>query len=89
MLFYVYILESAKDGKRYIGFTNNIRRRLEEHQKGESFSTKYRLPMKLIYLEGCLSEVDARRREKYLKSTRGDRFLNKRLIHYYLIKAKL
>ena len=89
MLFYVYVLESDSDGKRYIGFTSNLRKRIEEHQRGKSFSTKYRLPMKIIYLEGCISEVDARRREKYLKSTRGNRFLVKRLIDYYKNKAKL
>lgn len=83
MLFSVYILESEVDGNKYIGFTTNLRRRLEEHNKGKSFATKYRLPMKLIYSEICTNEEDARRREKYFKTTDGRRFLAKRLKSYY------
>ncbi len=86
MLFYVYILESLKDKKRYVGYTNNLRRRLEEHNRGQSFSTKSRLPMKLIYFEACVNQDDAERREYYLKSTRGNRFIAKRLKSYYQSK---
>ena len=86
-MFSVYILESKKDGKRYIGFTNNLKRRIQEHQKGLSKSTKYRLPIILIYIEMCLNEEDARRREEYFKKTGGRRFLAKRLKSYY--KSKL
>ncbi|MFH1894484.1 MAG: GIY-YIG nuclease family protein [Patescibacteria group bacterium] len=71
VFFYVYVLESQKDGKRYIGYTNNLKQRLEEHNKGKSFSTKPRLPLKLIYFEGCLNEKDAKRREHYLKGTQA------------------
>ena len=55
VFFYVYILESLKDYKRYIGYTNNLKRRLEEHKKGLSLVTKFRLPFQLIYFEGCLN----------------------------------
>lgn len=79
---YIYVLESLKDGERYIGYTNNLKRRLEEHNKGLSFSTKYRLPFKLIYFEGCINEDDAKRREYYLKTTQGRRFLGLRMIEY-------
>lgn len=82
VFFYAYVLESQRDGKRYIGYTNNPKKRLEEHNKGKSFSTKPRLPLKLIYFEGCLNEEDAKRREDYLKSTQGRRFLGLRLIRY-------
>jgi putative endonuclease len=82
VFFYVYVLESQKDGKKYIGYTNNPRKRLEEHNKGKSFSTKPRLPLKLIYFEGCLNEEDAKRREHYLKGTQGRRFLGLKLIKY-------
>ena len=81
--YYVYILESLMDKKRYIGFTTNFRKRLEAHNNGLSFSTKSRKPFKLIYIEGCLNYNDARRREHYLKTTGGRRFLAKRLIEYY------
>ena len=88
MLFYVYVLESLSDSKRYIGFTTNLKRRLEEHQKGLSKATRPRLPMKLIYFEACTNtnEEDAMRREHYLKTTRGRRFLAKRLKSYYQSK---
>ena len=86
MFFYVYVLESHKDGKRYIGFTTNLKKRIEEHNKGLSFSTRPRLPMKLIYSEVCTNEDDARRREEYLKTTRDNRFLAKRLKSYYQSK---
>lgn len=82
VFFYVYILESLKDDKRYIGYTNNLKKRIEEHKKGFSFATKFRLPFKLIYFEGCLNNEDAKRRENYLKTTQGTRFLGLRLIQY-------
>ena len=82
VLFYTYVLESGKDGNRYIGYTNNLRRRLEEHKKGLSFATKFRRPFKLVYFEGCLDERDAKRREHYLKGTQGRRFLGLRLREY-------
>ena len=61
MFFYIYVLESSKDSNFYIGYTKNLRRRLEEHNKGLSFATKFRRPFKLIYFEGCTDEKDAKR----------------------------
>lgn len=87
MFFYVYVLESLKDGNRYIGYTTDLDKRLKEHKAGESFSTTSRRPLKLIYFEGCLSELDAKRREHYLKGTQGRRFLGLRLIEYKRQKA--
>jgi len=79
MFFYVYVLFSVKDDGHYIGYTNNLRRRLKEHNRGKNFSTKSRRPFKLIYFEACLNEDDAKQREKYFKSTIGRRFLSRRL----------
>jgi len=79
MFFYTYVLESLRDGKRYIGYTENLKRRIEEHKKGLSFSTKFRLPLMLIYYEACINQKDAKRREHYLKTTQGRRFLGLRL----------
>jgi putative endonuclease len=70
-MFYVYVLISLKDKKFYIGFTNGLKRRLIEHNSGKNTSTKSRLPLKLIYYESNLSKVDADRREKYFKTTKG------------------
>lgn len=53
VFFYVYVLHSVKDGDRYIGYTSNLKKRIEEHQQGKSFATSYRLPFKLIYYEAC------------------------------------
>ncbi len=79
----VYTLESRKDGKRYIGLTTNLQKRIKEHNMGKSFSTSPRRPFKLIYAELCLNSEDAKKRERYLKTTGGRRFLAKRLRAYY------
>jgi len=82
-LYWVYVLLSLFDKKRYIGCTISLRHRLGEHYSGKVFSTKHRRPLKLIYTEGCLNEDDAKRREKYFKTTYGRRFLAKRIKCYY------
>ena len=87
MFFYIYVLESLKDGDYYTGYTENLKRRIEEHNKGLSFATKFRLPFSLIYFEGCLDQDDAKRREQYLKTTQGRRFLGLRLKEYKHRKA--
>lgn len=79
MFYYIYVLESLLDHKRYIGFTHNLRRRLVEHEEGRSFATKFRRPFQLIYFEGCLHSEDAKRREGYLKTHQGAKFLGLRL----------
>ncbi len=66
----------------YIGYTNNLRRRVEEHKKGVNFSTSFRRPFTLVYFEGCLNQIDAKRRENYLKTTQGRRFIGLRLREY-------
>jgi len=80
---YVYVLQSHKDNKRYIGFTADLRKRFREHNEGKSFATAPRRPLSLIYYEACLSQTDATRREKYLKTTGGRRFPAKRIKDYY------
>ena len=76
---YVYVLKSEKDGNLYVGWTNDLRRRFFKHQQGKVKSTKYRLPIKLIYYESCVSRKDAQTREKYLKTAWGKRYLKNRL----------
>ena len=82
-MYYVYVLISGKDGKLYTGSTDDLRRRMSEHNAGHSQSTMNRRPMELIYYEACLKESDARRREKYLKSGNGKRFIRNRLRDYF------
>ena len=68
---YVYVLRRAKDDQFYVGSTNDVRRRVQQHQRGENTSTAKRLPIELIYFEGHRSKMDALRREKYFKTTKG------------------
>ncbi len=76
---YVYVLLSGKDDELYIGYTKDLKRRLEKHNAKKNFSTKGRLPLSLIYMEACLNEEDSKRRENYLKTSQGRRFINLRL----------
>ncbi len=80
---YTYVLRSKKDGQLYTGSTNNLKLRLEQHQRGKVTSTENRRPLQLVYYEACLVEKDARRREKVLKSFRGKMFIRNRLKSYF------
>jgi putative endonuclease len=71
-----------KDGNNYVGYTNNLKKRLKEHENGEVSSTKNRRPLTLIYFEGCLNQQDATKREKYLKTSWGKRYIKSRLKNY-------
>lgn len=66
-MFYLYVLKSKKDNDLYIGSTNDLRRRLLEHNSGKSLSTKNRRPFELRYYESYYNESDARKRESSLK----------------------
>ena len=70
-MFYVYILFSELDKKLYTGFSTNLKSRFEKHQNGFVKATKNRRPLKLIYYEAYANELDARRREIYLKGGNG------------------
>ncbi len=71
LMYYVYVLLSEKDKNFYIGFSENIEQRLDEHNAGKNVSTRLRCPFKLIYYEGHTSKSDALRRERYFKTTKG------------------
>ena len=66
-MFYVYLLQSRKDLKFYIGSTNDLKKRFKEHSEGKVFSTRPRRPLDLIYYEAYKTESGARKREKSLK----------------------
>jgi putative endonuclease len=71
-MYYVYILQSLKTGKLYIGHTNNLARRVEEHNTGwGSRYTRQNGPWTLVYSESHPDRISATKRERYLKSTRG------------------
>ena len=73
--FCVYVLQSERDLLLYHGFTTNIEKRLLNHNKGGTISTSKRRPLRLVYCEFFLSKKDAKRREKYFKTTTGKRML--------------
>ena len=71
----VYAIRSKVDSRIYVGFTHNLERRLKEHNKGKTKSTKGFIPWELIYTEKVEDRIEARKREKYLKSGIGKEFL--------------
>ena len=81
-MYYTYVLLSEKDRNFYVGYTNDLKERFSKHQQGLVTSTAHRRPLNLIYYEACLDEEDAIKREKYLKSGYGRRFLKNRLATY-------
>lgn len=81
-MYYVYIIESQKDHGWYIGYSSDLRRRIQEHNQHKNISTSSRGPFKLIYYEAYLNKMDALGREKFLKSGAGRTFLKKQMRHY-------
>lgn len=86
-MFYTYVLHSLKDGNLYVGYTKDLNLRFEQHQKGQVESTMNRRPLELIYYEACLTQADALKREKYLKTHYGRMFIKNRLKSYFTGKA--
>lgn len=76
-MYYVYIIR-LRNGDLYKGCTNNLIRRLGEHKQGKVRSTKNKM-IKLIHYECYFLKSDAQRREKYLKTTEGRRFLKQQI----------
>lgn len=67
VMYYTYIIKSIKHCVIYVGSTNNLVKRLKEHNEGLSLHTKKHLPWRVVYFEGYANEEDARDREKKLK----------------------
>ena len=76
-MFVVYVIQSQIDSRLYKGFTNDIANRLKEHNSGKTKSTKAFLPWVLVYSEKVSNRIEAREREKYLKSGIGRDYLNR------------
>jgi predicted GIY-YIG superfamily endonuclease len=73
----IYVLQSLKANIRYVGITKDLNKRLKEHNAGKSTYTSSYRPWKIIYTESAIDFTDARKREKYLKSAAGKKFLQK------------
>jgi len=80
MFYYVYILQSKKDGNLYIGFTLDLKSRLEKHKDGKVRATQYRRPLELIYYEAYKNRQIAQKRERQLKTGKTHTALRKRLL---------
>ncbi|MBU4380982.1 GIY-YIG nuclease family protein [Candidatus Parcubacteria bacterium] len=78
-MYYTYVLKSKIDNKYYIGYTEDLKNRFKQHNKGLVESTKPRIPLELVYYEACLDKYKALKREQYFKTGFGRRFLKERL----------
>jgi putative endonuclease len=75
----VYVLQSTENGKRYVGITNNLSRRLTEHRCKESKAGQLLYSFELIYTEEVSEYTEARLREKFLKSGSGREWLSHKI----------
>ncbi len=71
MKYYTYILKSEKDDRNYIGFTANLKRRLEWHNTGKNISTAHRGPFKIIYFQEFHDKKSAMDHEAWIKKQKG------------------
>ena len=78
--YYTYILRSIKDGYLYTGWTDNLKTRIDRHNKGLVKATRTRRPLVLVYYEACLNKSKAIVREKQLKTGFGRAYLKRRII---------
>lgn len=70
-MYYVYILKSKKNNKLYKGYTNDLKRRIKEHNCGKNSFARDNGPWILIYYEAFISKEDAMQEETFLKSGKG------------------
>lgn len=73
----VYILRSKKDATLYVGYSSDVKKRVEEHQKGRVFTTRNKRPLEVIYCELYKNRKDAMHREKYFKTGWGRAYITR------------
>lgn len=78
-MYYVYILHLL-NGEYYIGYSNDLKKRLLQHKQNTVFTTKNDKVDQLVFYAAFEKEIKARNFEKYLKSSSGFAFRNKRLV---------
>jgi putative endonuclease len=76
---WIYVLKSEKDGRYYIGSTRDIEKRIDSHKRGKVRSTKGRRPLRLVYTQRCENIREARKRENFLKSGQGRKWIKENL----------
>ena len=62
-MYLMYIIQSLKNQRYYVGSTGNITQRLSEHSRGQNISTRNRGPWKLVYTESFATVIEAKKRE--------------------------
>ena len=72
-MFYVYVIQSLKDRTTYIGYTENLEKRITEHNQGKTKSIKHKVPFKLVYNEPYESKTEAIKREIKLKKNSSEK----------------
>jgi len=83
-MYYTYLLECQNDKSWYIGFSEDLKKRIQEHRNGYGCrTTSLKKDWKLIYYESYLDKKDAIGREKFLKGGSGRIYLKKQLKHYF------
>jgi putative endonuclease len=87
-MYYTYVLISKRDNKFYIGYSSDLKNRIQEHTDGKVKSTRNRRPLQLIYYEACVNKYDAIEREKYFKMGFGRRFLHNRMKNHLKAQAR-
>ncbi len=78
-MYYVYVLYSRKISKFYIGYTKDLNNRIEHHNLGLDRWSERGIPWKLVYFEKYENKQDALRREKFLKTGKGSKFVKARI----------
>lgn len=76
-MFTAYVLQSEKDGKYYIGSTDDLGKRILRHNKGYSRYTKNRGPFKIVFKQEFQTRSEAKKREYYLKSLKSKTAIDK------------
>jgi len=84
-MFTVYVLQSLKDYRTYVGYTDNFKRRFQQHNAGLVKSTKYRTPFKILFTEKFETKSDAKKRELWWKSGVGRRKLKDFFLEHSLL----
>ena len=79
-MIFVYALCNTVNSEIYIGITKDLSRRIKEHNSGKNRYTKAFMPWALLYVEETENYLQARKREKYLKSAAGKRSLKKSVL---------
>jgi putative endonuclease len=83
--FYTYIIESTNHSRWYIGHTNNIIRRLFEHNSGQNVSTRNIGKWELIFLREFDTKIEANRFELELKRLRNKNFIKKKYSQFFIV----